>query len=223
MITDEVFLEILDTIKKQSTCSYYKTGALIVKDNRIVSMGYNGTPPGFPQCNELQEVLEWIVNNPEEANSLINPITNFQVKEREMLKNETLKKFPLFSKYSEKRIRPILSRLSEILPAILKKLEKNEKVELYDFNFVHSRYEIHAEQNAIAYSLRAGTNIEGATIYSALLPCMECAKLIVASGIKRVVYTEDYVDKRFNESSIDFLKMNGVEVVKISMVKSTKN
>jgi len=221
MITDEVFLEILDTIKKQSTCSYYKTGALIVKDNRIVSMGYNGTPPGFPQCNELQEVLDWIVNNPEEANSLINPITNTQVKE--MLKNETLKKFPLFSKYSEERIRPILSRLSEIIPVILKKLGEDEKIDLYDFNFVHSRYEIHAEQNAIAYSLRAGTNIEGATIYSALLPCMECAKLIVASGIRRVVYTEDYVDKRFNESSIDFLKMNGVEVVKISMDKSIEN
>jgi len=80
---------------------------------------------------------------------------------------------------------------------------------------VHSRYEIHAEQNAIAYSLRAGTNIEGATIYSALLPCMECAKLIVASGIKRVVYTEEYIDKRFNETSRDFLNINGVKVDKV--------
>jgi len=109
MITDEVFLEILDTIKKQSTCSYYKTGALIVKDNRIVSMGYNGTPPGFPQCNELQEVLEWLVENPKKALSLINPITDLQLEK--LLKNETFKKFPLFSKYSEVRIRPIFSRL----------------------------------------------------------------------------------------------------------------
>ncbi|RKZ02991.1 MAG: hypothetical protein DRQ04_03105, partial [Candidatus Hydrothermota bacterium] len=78
-------------------------------------------------------------------------------------------------------------------------------------------YEIHAEQNAIAYSVKAGTNINGSTIYSALLPCMECAKLIVASGIKRVVYTEDYTDKRFNESSVDFLRMNGVDVVKLNL------
>jgi len=213
MITDEVFLEILDTIKKQSTCSYYKTGALIVKDNRIVSMGYNGTPPGFPQCNELQEVLEWLVENPKKALSLINPLTDLQLEK--MLKNETLKKFPLFSKYSGVRIRPIFSRLVEIIPIILKKLEKDGRIDLYDFNFVHSRYEIHAEQNAIAYSLRAGTNIEGATIYSALLPCMECAKLIVASGIKRVVYTEEYIDKRFNETSRDFLNINGVKVDKV--------
>ncbi|HDL60201.1 MAG TPA: dCMP deaminase, partial [candidate division WOR-3 bacterium] len=61
----------------------------------------------------------------------------------------------------------------------------------------------------------AGTNIEGATIYSALLPCMECAKLIVASGIKRVVYTEEYIDKRFNETSRDFLNINGVKVDKV--------
>ena len=213
MITDEVFLEILDTIKKQSTCSYYKTGALIVKDNRIVSMGYNGTPPGFPQCNELQEVLEWLVENPKKALSLINPITDLQLEK--LLKNETFTKFPLFSKNSEVRIRPIFSRLVEIIPIILKKLEKDGRIDLYDFNFVHSRYEIHAEQNAIAYSLRAGTNIEGATIYSALLPCMECAKLIVASGIKRVVYIEEYIDKRFNETSRDFLNINGVKVDKV--------
>jgi len=216
MITDEVFLEILDTIKKQSTCSYYKTGALIVKDNRIVSMGYNGTPPGFPQCNELQEVLEWLVENPKKALSLINPITDLQLEK--LLKNETFKKFPLFSKYSEVRIRPIFSRLVEIIPIILKKLEKDGRIDLYDFNFVHSRYEIHAEQNAIAYSLRAGTNIEGATIYSALLPCMECAKLIVASGIKRVVYIEEYIDKRFNETSRDFLNINEVKVDKVDKI-----
>lgn len=87
-------------------------------------------------------------------------------------------------------------------------------MDFYSLNFIHSRYEVHAEQNAIAFSLKAGTNISGSTLYTTLLPCMECAKLIVASGIKRVVYIEDYEDKRFRETSENFLKINRVLVEK---------
>jgi dCMP deaminase len=65
MLHDSTFIEILEIIKRQSSCVYYKTGALVVKENRIVSMGYNGSPSGFPQCDELQEVLEFTYDNKE--------------------------------------------------------------------------------------------------------------------------------------------------------------
>ena len=217
MIDDRVFLEILETIKKQSTCSFYKTGALIVKDNRIVSIGYNGTPSGFPQCNELNEFLEWVLKNRddrEKVESLLDCVL-----ENNCSHDLLAEKFVLFEKYPLAEYRPLRERIKETALKMLEELEEGKEVDLYRYNFIHSRYEIHAEQNAIAYSVKAGTNINGSTIYSALLPCMECAKLIVASGIKRVVYTEDYTDKRFNESSVDFLRMNGVDVVKLNLVR----
>ncbi len=212
MIDDKVFLEILETIKKQSTCVYYKTGALIVKDNRIVSIGYNGTPSGFPQCNELNEFLEWVVENSGDPERVLKCVES--VLDKNDGPSVFGRKFALFEKYPLEKFRPLRERLKKTVIELLESIKRGEEIDLYNFNFIHSRYEIHAEQNAIAYSVKAGTNINGATIYSALMPCMECAKLIVASGIKRVVYTEDYTDKRFNESSAEFLKMNGVVVEK---------
>ena len=51
---------------------------------------------------------------------------------------------------------------------------------------------IHAEQNALAYAARAGRSTEGATLYCTLSPCEACAKLIINSGIQKVVYWEEY-------------------------------
>lgn len=52
--------------------------------------------------------------------------------------------------------------------------------------------EIHAEQNAIGYAARAGLSTDGATMYVTLSPCHNCAKMIVAAGIKQVVVLEVY-------------------------------
>jgi dCMP deaminase len=51
---------------------------------------------------------------------------------------------------------------------------------------------IHAEQNAIIQAAKRGVSIDGATLYCQMTPCYVCAKLIVASGIKRVVSYKDY-------------------------------
>ena len=51
---------------------------------------------------------------------------------------------------------------------------------------------VHAEANAIAYAARIGVSIEGASLYSTLAPCETCAKLIINSGIRDVVYSELY-------------------------------
>ena len=54
------------------------------------------------------------------------------------------------------------------------------------------KYEIHAEQNAIAYAARNGIATDGSTLYTSLAPCAACAKLIVAAGIKEVFYRDLY-------------------------------
>lgn len=73
-------------------------------------------------------------------------------------------------------------------------------------------YVLHAEANAILKISRSTQSCEGATLYLTLSPCKECSKLIFQSGIKRVVYIQDYSD---NEGLV-FLKDAGVETLKIS-------
>ena len=70
-------------------------------------------------------------------------------------------------------------------------------------------YVLHAEANAITKIAKSGNNSDGATLYVTTSPCMECSKLIIQSGIRRVVYSENY---RLTDG-IDLLKRAGVEVV----------
>lgn len=78
-----------------------------------------------------------------------------------------------------------------------------------DDNKVTKPYVLHAEANAITKLARSSNNSDGATLYVTASPCIECAKLIIQSGIRRVVYGEQY---RLNDG-IDLLKRAGIEVV----------
>ena len=69
-------------------------------------------------------------------------------------------------------------------------------------------YVLHAEANAITKVAKSGNSSEGATLYVTASPCIECAKLIIQSGIKRVVYRDEY---RLTDG-IDLLKIAGIEV-----------
>lgn len=69
-------------------------------------------------------------------------------------------------------------------------------------------YVLHAEANAITKLARSSNNSDGATLYVTASPCIECAKLIIQSGIRRVVYGEKY---RLTDG-IDLLKKAGVKV-----------
>ena len=69
---------------------------------------------------------------------------------------------------------------------------------------------IHAEQNAIVQAARAGTSMDGATIYVSAQPCVICAKMLINSGIKRIVFEGDYPD----ELSKELLDESGLELVK---------
>jgi cytidine/deoxycytidylate deaminase family protein len=77
-----------------------------------------------------------------------------------------------------------------------------------DSNHITKPYVLHAEANAITKLARSSNNSEGATLYVTASPCIECSKLIIQSGIKRVVYGEKY---RL-EDGINLLKRAGVDV-----------
>ena len=78
-------------------------------------------------------------------------------------------------------------------------------------NGVTKPYVLHAEANAITKVAKSGNSSEGATLYVTASPCMECAKLIIQSGIKRVVYRDEY---RITDG-IDLLRRAGIEVEKV--------
>ena len=80
-----------------------------------------------------------------------------------------------------------------------------------DENGVTKPYVLHAEANAISKIAKSGNSADGATLYVTASPCMECAKLIIQSGIRRVVYRDEY---RLTDG-IDLLRRAGVEVEKI--------
>ena len=78
-----------------------------------------------------------------------------------------------------------------------------------DNNNVTKPYVLHAEANAITKLARSNNNSDNATLYVTAAPCIECSKLIIQAGIKRVVYGEKY---RL-EDGINLLKKANIEVI----------
>lgn len=130
---DKRYIRMAQIWAENSYCQRLKVGALIVKDNMIISDGYNGTPAGFE-------------NVCEDENNKTKP------------------------------------------------------------------YVLHAEANAITKIARSGNSSDGSTLYVTAAPCIECSKLIIQAGIKRVVYFEKYrlVD------GIDLLERAKIEVICIA-------
>jgi len=143
---DARFMELAEVISSWASCYQQdrKIGAVIVKNKRIVTTGYNGAPAGIKTCVERGECLR--------------------------------KKMGIAS---------------------------GTKHEIC--------YAIHAEQNAIIQAARLGSSIEGATLYCTHQPCVICAKMIVNSGISRVVYKHGYPD----DFSVQMLREGGVALEKV--------
>ncbi len=129
---DRRYLRMAIIWAENSYCERLKVGALIVKDNMIISDGYNGTPSGFENVCE-------------------------------------------------------------------------------DEDNVTKPYVLHAEANAITKVAASSNNSSGATIYVTNSPCIECSKLIIQAGIKRVVYCREY---RLTDGC-DLLRRAGIEVIRI--------
>ena len=82
-----------------------------------------------------------------------------------------------------------------------------------DEHGVTKPYVLHAEANAITKIARSNNNADGATLYVTDSPCIECSKLIIQAGIKRVVYSREY---RLSDG-IDLLKRAGIEVERMTI------
>ena len=164
---DTMFTMICQVVAQRSTCWRSQVGAVIVKDNRVVSMGYNGPVSGMPAC--IQKPPLW---------------------------DEVMDNFPGDG--------PLGLELQE------KRREMQERVCMGP----GCTRSLHAETNAIAFAARAGVSVEGCTMYCTMSPCINCAKVIVNSGIKRLVYMEEYRDT----SGLDLLKSAGITVVHLDAI-----
>jgi dCMP deaminase len=80
-----------------------------------------------------------------------------------------------------------------------------------DENFKTKPYVLHAEANAITKVAKSNNSSENSTLYVTCAPCLECAKLVIQSGIRRVVFLDAY----HNQDGIDLLKRAGIEILKI--------
>lgn len=138
-------------------------GAIVVKDDRIISIGYNGMPAGWD--NDCEDKV-WDSG----AGGWLDP-------------DEFNAKYPYedWHEGAGRNIRYGLKTKSEVL---------------------------HAESNAIAKLARSSESGLGADIFVTHSPCLDCAKLIFQSGIKRVYFGEAYR----SEDGINFLKKSGVAV-----------
>lgn len=129
-LLDRRYMRMARIWAENSYCERRKVGALLVKNQMIISDGYNGTPSGFE-------------NKCEDENNMSKP------------------------------------------------------------------YVLHAEANAITKVARSHNSSDGATLYVTASPCIECAKLIIQSGIRRVIYGEKY---RIMDG-VDLLEKAGIEIV----------
>ena len=141
------FMRIAHDVSTRSNCCRRHVGAVIVKDNHIVSTGYNGTPigtrncfdGGCPRCNGDHKTGE---------------------------------------------------HLDECLC-------------------------VHAEQNAICQAARLGNAIDGGTIYVTCSPCLTCLKLLINSGIRRVIFGEIY--RPYNPQEENLIKESGISILRLDI------
>ena len=141
---ENYYLDIAETVLERSTCLRRCYGAIIVKNDEIVSTGYNGAPRGRKNCMDLGYCAREAMNVP-----------------------------------------------------------SGQRYELCR--------SVHAEANAITKVAKSGNSSDGATLYVTASPCIECSKLIIQAGIKRVVYKDEY---RLTDG-VDLLRKAGIEVEKV--------
>jgi len=156
----------MDWARRVAQLSYARrlnVGAVIVKDDTVISYGYNGMPAGWDNDCENVEYLDSTGN--EDAGKLIDQGWIFGADATTAM-------------WTRRKTKP------EVL---------------------------HAESNAIAKLARSNNSGSDADIFITHSPCIECAKLIYQSGIRRVFYGENYRD----DAGIKFLEKSGVTVNKI--------
>jgi dCMP deaminase len=153
----KLFTDMAVLVAEQSTCCRLQVGAVLVKEGRVISIGFNGVPSGQKHCEDyFKEIYA----------------SQFAGK---------------YSKYED-------------------------FIKTKDFYDIHGAFsndnELHAEQNAILFAAKNGIATQGADLYITLSPCINCAKIIITAGIKKVLFKELY-DR--STEGVAFLNKNGVE------------
>ncbi|QKZ13550.1 deoxycytidylate deaminase [Spirosoma sp. KUDC1026] len=140
---DDIFMELAVNLAKRSHCIKAQVGAVLTRDTRIISIGYNGPPAGTHNCDE--EFPE--VGCPRDSKGSCS-------------------------------------------------------------------LALHAEENAILYAVQNKSEVEGATIYVTLSPCIACARIIYSMKIERVVFLHSYAEYKGigSDEGVDFLRRFGVTV-----------
>lgn len=140
---DDIFMELAQNLAKRSHCIKAQVGAVLTKDTRIISVGYNGPPAGTHNCDE--EFGQ--VGCPRDSKGSCS-------------------------------------------------------------------LALHAEQNAILYALKNGSDVTGSTLYVTLSPCIACARVIFTMKIKKVVYLDSYAAYKGIgvDEGVEFLRKFNVEV-----------
>ncbi|MCO5936212.1 MULTISPECIES: dCMP deaminase family protein [Mucilaginibacter] len=144
---EHIFMNLATDLAQRSHCVKAQVGAVLAKDTRIISIGYNGPPAGTHNCDE-----EW----PGQG----------------------------------------CARDSKGSCSLA----------------------LHAEENAILYAVKNGANLEGATLYTTLSPCLPCARLIFSAGIKHVYFDKSYAQYKglTSDEGVDFLNRFGVNAVQFT-------
>ena len=141
---DKRFVELSELVATWSSCVARQVGAVIVRDKRVLTTGYNGASAGIVSCSDKGECMR--------RNLGIKSGTQHEI-----------------------------------------------------------CYATHAEQNAIIQAAKIGVAIEGATLYCTHQPCSICAKMIINSGISRVVYCQGYPDDfslgLFGEAAVELVRV----------------
>ncbi|MBI2077185.1 MAG: dCMP deaminase family protein [Euryarchaeota archaeon] len=137
---DATFMEMCGLVSQRTTCPRRAVGAVIVKENHVLTTGYNGAPKGFPHPIETGCIRE----------ELGIPSGEF----------------------------------SDVCPCL------------------------HAEQNAILQAALFGVSVKEGTLYCTTQPCTQCARMVVNSGIRKVVYELEYADML----SVGLLRTGGVDL-----------
>lgn len=163
----QAYMKTAETFAELSHARRLHVGAIVVKDDRIISIGYNGMPAGWDNNCEDQVWLD----------------------------TEDAKNFRQTS-------------IDELYPYA----EWNEDAEEeYRYGLKTKPEVLHAETNAIAKLAKSNDSGDGADIFITHAPCLDCAKLIFQSGIKRVFYRTAYRDT----SGVDFLTTSNILVEEI--------
>ena len=158
----QAHMEVAKVYAKLSSAKRLQVGCVIVKDNTIIGIGYNGMPSGWD--NECENV-DYVDENGQDYNEMVANGYTF-------------------------------GAVSEVA-GYVRRVTKPEV--------------LHAETNAIAKVARSTNSTENAEMFVTCSPCIECAKLIHQSGIRRVFYGHTYR----NDDGLKFLEKCNIETIQI--------